>query len=126
MTRVLVVEDESALRSLVADVLVDAGYLVTTATDGADAMRAVRAQQPDVVLLDLVMPGMDGWAFLDSAVESPALRDVPIGIFSGASSAQAAVPNAAARIPKPFDVDDLLSTVSELAATATLRVKTAT
>lgn len=117
MVRILVVEDECDLRSVVADVLADAGYAVTTAADGADALRTISAQRPDVVLLDLVMPGMDGWEFLDCVSRSHALQGVPIGILSASTGAEATLPGTASRlIAKPFDVDELLSAVDELAA----------
>lgn len=117
MFRVLIVEDELDLRTVVAEVIAESGYAVTTATDGADALRKISIQRPDLILLDLVMPGMNGWAFLDSVSNSPALQRIPIGIFSAAAIAHAAVPNGATRlIPKPFDVEELLTAVEELAA----------
>jgi CheY-like chemotaxis protein len=117
MTRILVVDDDADLRGLLEDVLIDAGYEVMTASNGAEAMLAMQTDRPDAVLLDLVMPGMDGCAFLAACRTCPSLRGIPIGIMSAATNAQAAVgPNGPARlVSKPFDLDELLSAVADLA-----------
>jgi CheY-like chemotaxis protein len=117
MFRVLVVEDEFDLRSLLAKVLAEFGYDVATAADGVEAIRIIQTQPPDILLLDLVMPGMDGWAFLESAEQSSLLDGMPIGIFSAVTAAHAAVPKRAnCMIAKPFDLDELLAAVDDLAA----------
>ena len=61
--RVLVVEDDESTRELLSSVLADEGYLVITAQDGADALHHLRRDRPNLILLDLVMPHMDGWEF---------------------------------------------------------------
>ena len=55
-------EDDRVLQDLVAELLVEAGYDVTTASDGDEALKIVREQSPDLVLLDVMMPRMDGYA----------------------------------------------------------------
>ena len=65
--RVLVVEDDETLRTTVAEALEDEGYQVITATNGAEALRLVRAAEPDAIVLDLMMPVMDGRAFLEAS-----------------------------------------------------------
>ena len=60
--RILVAEDDRVLQDLVAELLVEAGYDVTTASDGDEALKIVREQSPDLVLLDVMMPRMDGYA----------------------------------------------------------------
>lgn len=123
MTRILVVDDELAIRTLVSDVLSDAGYVVATASNGADAMAAIESARPDVVLLDLVMPGMDGWSFLRTWQESAVLRGLPIGVMSAAPEGYRALSSHGSIrfIPKPFDVQDLLDMVGELATHSTVR-----
>src|SRR5215218_8852878 len=59
---VLVVEDDRVLQDLVAELLLEAGYDVTTASDGDDALKVAREQLPDLVLLDVTMPRLDGYA----------------------------------------------------------------
>ncbi|HEV7663838.1 MAG TPA: response regulator [Chloroflexota bacterium] len=117
MTSVLVVDDEPMLRTLVADVLDEAGYFVTTASDGEQAIERLRDMRPDVLLLDLSMPGIDGWAVLESLAASKSRRGLPIGIMSAARNVERAIPfsGAVRLISKPFDLDDLLQTVHELA-----------
>jgi CheY-like chemotaxis protein len=68
---ILVVDDEKDLQRLVARVLDDAGFLVALAGDGSEALAKIRAQPPDLIVLDLMMPVMDGWEVLER------LRDVP-------------------------------------------------
>ena len=63
VARVLVVEDDESTRELLSSVLADEGYLVITAQDGADALHHLRRDRPNLILLDLVMPHMDGWEF---------------------------------------------------------------
>ena len=60
MPKVLVVDDDPSVRALVADVLELEGYLVETADDGPSALLAVAAERPDCVVLDVMMPGLDG------------------------------------------------------------------
>ncbi|MBV9173586.1 MAG: response regulator, partial [Chloroflexi bacterium] len=62
--RVLVVDDEPVIREVVAEALEFEGYAVETATNGAEALAKVRAHAPQAIVLDLMMPVMDGWAFL--------------------------------------------------------------
>jgi CheY-like chemotaxis protein len=116
MTRILVVDDETALRELVADVLTDAGYVVSTASNGDQAIAALQSTRPDVVLLDLVMPGMNGWEFLETCRATSASRGLPIVIMSGARDAQRAIATSTIvrLISKPFDLEELLATIQEL------------
>ncbi|HYY88050.1 MAG TPA: response regulator [Chloroflexota bacterium] len=65
MRCVLVVEDEAEIRFLLRELLVDAGYAVATAANGEEALDQMHEHRPDAVLLDLMMPVMDGWRFLE-------------------------------------------------------------
>jgi CheY-like chemotaxis protein len=112
---VLVVDDESIIRNFLADGLTDAGYHVITAHDGAEALDSVYRYQPDAVLLDLLMPVVDGWAFLRERRVQPALAAVPVVVFSAAGKEglhDAAALRANAVLPKPLDLD-VLSAVLE-------------
>src|SRR5437016_3231069 len=66
---ILVVDDDSPIRAMVADLLQDAGYLVLQAADGFEALRLLRENRPELIVLDLMLPGMSGWQFLEHSRE---------------------------------------------------------
>jgi diguanylate cyclase (GGDEF)-like protein len=82
---VLLVEDSAAIRALVRRMLVAGGHTVVEAARGADALALCREQQPDVVLLDVEMPGMSGWDVLAAMKADPDLSDVPVVFLTGRS-----------------------------------------
>jgi signal transduction histidine kinase len=111
--RVLVVDDEPDIRALVAEVLRDAGLAVTTAADGREALATVARERPDLIILDKLMPGMDGTVFAQAyRAAGPA---APIIAFCAARDAAewAASIGAAGFIGKPFDVKELERLVIE-------------
>jgi PAS domain S-box-containing protein len=79
---VLVVDDESEQRNLLVGLLEGEGYTVMTAPNGAVALELAAAHKPDVITLDVLMPGMDGWATLARLKQQPALCDIPVVIVS--------------------------------------------
>ncbi len=76
--RVLVVDDEAAIRLLCRVNLEAAGMEVLEAEDGRDGLRMARSEQPDVILLDVMMPGLDGWQVLEELLGDEETREVPI------------------------------------------------
>jgi CheY-like chemotaxis protein len=116
---VLVVEDDAATRALLRDVLEAAGYAVREAADGAAALRAARAARPALVLLDLYLPGTDGWAFAAAYRRAPGPR-APIVVLTADADAEAyaAALGAAGHLRKPFDLDALLAVVGRLVRAA--------
>jgi two-component system chemotaxis response regulator CheY len=114
---VLVVEDDAATRALLRDVLEGAGYAVREAADGAAGLRAARAARPALVLLDLYLPGTDGWAFAAAYRRASAPR-APIVVLTADPDAEAhaAALGAAGHLGKPFDLDTLLALVRRLTA----------
>ena len=78
--RVLVIDDETELRTLLGRILERSGFEVTSAPDGPTALRMLYADRPDVVVLDVTMPGMDGWEVLERIRD---LTDVPVLMLSG-------------------------------------------
>jgi len=116
MKHILVVDDDPDTLALVADILHMLDYAIETARNGAEAMDRLARGRPDVVLLDLTMPVMDGWAFLQACRADPRYADIPVVVMSGAPAAAEAVRRfGVQRIAKPFDIVPLLATVQETA-----------
>lgn len=114
--RVLVVDDDESIRELVALVLEDAGYAVATARNGLEALAQVPAFEPDLVLLDLNMPVLDGWQTRARLGED--LPQLPVVFMTAGHHppTEAARHAAAGSLPKPFDLDQLLTLVARFAA----------
>lgn len=109
--RVMVVDDEPAIRHAVEAVLVDEGFVVATAPNGAAALNALDRTRPDAILLDLRMPVMDGYEFLAIHAARPAPR-APVIVCSTAPDAARMINNGAAGyLRKPFDIDELIDTI---------------
>jgi two-component system, OmpR family, response regulator MprA len=110
--RILVVDDETLVRETVVSLLADEGYVVEQATDGADAIAKVSSQRPDAILLDLMMPGMNGRQFLD-ALRELGHGDVPVVVMTAVQGlAQGVFPIDTDVIEKPFELEDLLNKVA--------------
>src|SRR5687768_15476065 len=115
--RVLVVDDDEAIRDLLDDVLELEGYEARCAPDGEAALSVASDWTPDVIVLDLMMPKMDGWQFREAQRGVPHLRDVPVLVVSVSQRARDAYHElgAAAVVAKPFDLDELIRTINRLA-----------
>jgi DNA-binding response OmpR family regulator len=117
--KILVVDDEAPVRLLLEKQLQSAGYEVVTCADGRSALRVARENRPDLAVLDLTMPGLDGYALLSMFRRDQNLR-VPVIILSGRikeMDIQAALDAGAdAFIAKPADRETLLAKVAELLA----------
>jgi CheY-like chemotaxis protein len=114
MKRVLLVEDEKAIREAVAEVLEEYGYAVSQARNGLEGLREARAVRPNIIVLDLMMPTMNGWQFREAQKQDPELADIPVIIVS-AFSDQGPNLDEVARFPKPFDFTTLLLAVDQFA-----------
>src|SRR2546423_15401325 len=84
MPRLRVVEDDAAIRSVVAELLEDEGYVVDTAGDGAQALQRARDAPPAAILLDLMMPVLDGWGFVEACRQQGICLGVPVVVMSAA------------------------------------------
>src|SRR5918994_1513905 len=78
VTRVLVIDDEPPIRLLCRVNLEAEGMEVLEARDGPGGLEQARAERPDVILLDVMMPGLDGWAVAEELIDDDATRDIPI------------------------------------------------
>ena len=113
--RVLVVDDEEFVRLLVGQILGRSGYQVDFAPDGEAALARLEAQRPDLVILDLMMPGLNGWAVLE---RMRLKRDVPPVVVLTAHGSYEAFTRVvregvAGYISKPFSLDELLLTCAK-------------
>lgn len=113
---VLVVDDDARVREFIRVNLEMEGYAVAEAADGAEALQALEGQTPDLVLLDVVMPGVDGWQMLQRMQEQHG--SIPVIMFSGKvdgeSVADAARRGAQGFIGKPFDPQQLIDRAKQL------------
>jgi two-component system chemotaxis response regulator CheY len=110
--QILVVDDDESIRSFVELALDAEGYAVATASNGAMALEVAGRAQPELILLDMRMPIMDGWAFARAYRARPGPH-APIVVITAATDAgeRAAEVQADAYLGKPFDLDDLLDIV---------------
>ena len=117
---VLVVEDDESIRNVIADVLEERGFRVQGAANGAEALARLDTTRPDVMVLDLLMPVMHGWDFMEAYAEKTGGNRIPIVVVSVNPALPRSFNHFGVRtvVAKPFDVDDLLNAVDEaLAAT---------
>jgi CheY-like chemotaxis protein len=114
--RVLVVDDDPSIRELLSTALEDDGYEVVPARNGEDALSVCERWRPDVIVLDLMMPVMDGWTFAKRLHETD---DIPIVVLSAANDLErhAKALGATDVVGKPFDLDQLLPKVARAAET---------
>jgi CheY-like chemotaxis protein len=111
---VLVVDDDPDILEAICDILEVEAYRVVKARNGLEALQKVDVERPDAILLDLMMPVMDGVAFAHALHERPE-GDVPIVVISADGNPQrAAAVGARAFLAKPFDIDTLLAHVGAL------------
>jgi CheY-like chemotaxis protein len=110
--RILVVDDDDSIRQIVRFCLSDEGYRVSEAANGEAALEALDAVNPELILLDLRMPVMDGWEFARRYRLLPGPH-APIVAFVAALNAteECAELETAAILSKPFDLDELLAAV---------------
>ncbi len=110
--RILVVEDDEHLLFALVEALTDAGYEVRPAADGHLAIQRLATFTPDVILLDLMMPFMDGFEVLGWLRRNRAA--VPVVVASDADDYDAGVLGAAAKLSKPFTVEQLLEAIERV------------
>ena len=112
--RVLVVEDDEAIALVIQDLLESEGFEVRRARNGRAGLTLLHNFEPHVIVLDLMMPVLDGWGFRAEQRELPSrLSQIPIVILSGARDAATAASDlaASALVVKPFALDALIDAV---------------
>jgi DNA-binding response OmpR family regulator len=123
VAQILVVDDDPAIRQLLADVLELEGHEVRPAADGLDAVREIEAARPDFVVLDVMMPHLDGYGVL-RAIRRSGAAPVPVLMLTAAAGADAAsrawADGADYYLAKPFSADEVINLINGvLARTAT-------
>ena len=112
---ILVVDDDIDIRDAMCLVLQHSGYRTVAAANGAEALRALGdGDSIGLILLDMMMPVMDGWGFRNAQVEGPAFARIPVVVLTGdgRASAKAEAIGAVGYLRKPLDLDDLLAVVA--------------
>ena len=117
MRPILVVDDDRAIRDVVSDILEMSDYRVRTASNGVEALDQIRVEPPAAVLLDLMMPVMDGWEFLEQCRRRGPCADLPVAIMSAAHDAASAASKLGVQgyLTKPFELEAVLAVVDRLA-----------
>jgi len=80
--KILIIEDDKFLRELITQKLIKEGYETLEAVDGEEGIRKVKEEKPDLVLLDLILPGIDGFEVLSKKREDPSLTQIPVIVLS--------------------------------------------
>lgn len=115
MALVLIVDDDPLIVDMLVEVVHDQGHSTAIAFNGAEALAQARIQHPALIISDVMMPGMDGYALLQAVRATPDLRHTPIVLMSAAREAQRALPTDVAPdqfVVKPFN----LSVIDEVLA----------
>jgi CheY-like chemotaxis protein len=111
---VLVVDDDKDIRETIQEVLEGEGWRVATARNGGDALAVARALRPELILLDLFMPLVDGTEFRRRQLADPELARIPVFVMSAAAGIEEriAAMGVAGHLEKPLDLEALFATVS--------------
>lgn len=116
--RILAVDDEASIRKLVTVTLENRGYVVETANDGQEALDKIAISKPDLVILDVMMPRMNGWDARKKIRENAATKDLPILILSAVGEFEAQLQGMESSgddyITKPFRPQELGDLVEEM------------
>lgn len=116
MSKILVVDDERDVVELLKFLLEKDGYTVVTAYNGREALTVTNQNQPDLILLDVMMPEMDGYTVQTQLLDNPKTKDIPIIILTAKGQLRdvfAMSANVKAYIEKPFDPKTLRSKIQE-------------
>lgn len=112
--RVLLIDDDPVARGLLRRILTKSGFRVIEAADGASGVEMARAERPDVITLDVIMPGMDGWAVLRTLQDDPDLSAIPVVMLTVLNDRSLGDSlGAADYLTKPVDRQELVSTLQK-------------
>jgi two-component system alkaline phosphatase synthesis response regulator PhoP len=113
---VVVIEDNAGINDVLSEILEELGCRIVPVTDGLEAMEAARLYRPDLITLDLMLPGRDGWAVARELHEAPETGHIPIVIITAHPSE--VDPTLGSRVagvfPKPFNVADVMREIEAI------------
>ena len=112
MAKVLVIDDEQSIRTLMVAILEDEGHEVLQAADGYQGLDVLESETPDIVILDIMMPGIDGRETYRRIRERPHLEHIPVIMVSAGAYGAPETVNAFMR--KPFNLSDFLATLDRV------------
>lgn len=110
---ILVVEDDNSIRELLVEFLESEGYAVDSANNGQEGINLLKEKTPDLILVDLMMPVMDGYAFRTEQLKHDTWRNIPTVVMSAEANAREKMKkfNVTAFLSKPVELDTILQTV---------------
>jgi CheY-like chemotaxis protein len=119
MKKILIVDDEPDVVSYLSLFLDDEGYMTVTARDGPSGLAAARSEDPDLITLDITMPGMSGIEVFTNLRRDPGLQDIPVIVVTGVAGIRKLMDYREVRPPegimqKPIDREVLLNTIARL------------
>ncbi|MDH3974352.1 MAG: response regulator [Deltaproteobacteria bacterium] len=118
----LVVENEQVMGRMLSYLFMSRGLKVTTAINGIEAFEKIEQKRPDIIILDLMMPGMDGFEFCEKIKKDPKHGDIPVVIVSALPSSSNRTKllsmGAVEYIQKPFDSSELVNKIEEILSKA--------
>jgi CheY-like chemotaxis protein len=117
LPKVLVVDDDPAILEICSDLLQTEGYTVSVATNGQQALEQIRTDPPQVILMDIMMPVLDGVEACRQVKANPTTADIPVVLMSARTNLtrqSQELASADALVAKPFDIDHLLNTIHDL------------
>ena len=117
MPKFLIIDDQKNIRTIIRANLTESGYEVIEADNGEDGIKLAVEEKPDLIVLDIKMPGISGWDVMQTLKKTPQLRAIPVIVMTAfiteVEEARANEAGASGFLGKPFDVDELLTKVGE-------------
>lgn len=117
MKKILVVEDDTSIRELLVEILESQGYQVSYGINGSDGIKSLNSVTPDLILMDVMMPVMDGYAFRKELLHNPKWNLIPVIVMSAQNQGKEKLADHGITnfISKPLELNHLLETVKCLA-----------
>lgn len=117
MKKILLVEDDLSIRELLTEILEDEGYIVFSTANGFEGLESLKKTIPDLIIMDIMMPIMDGYAFRKELLKNNKLNSIPVLVMSAQSQGldKLEAHGLTNFINKPIELSHLLDTVSSLA-----------